>query len=633
MKNWPGAIGGETSPRAPVVLAHELPFTLGALQVEPALRRISTDQGDEEIVQPRTMQVLVALARADGAIVTRDDLTVSCWSGTVVGDDSINRVIAQLRRIAQGIGAGRFTLETITKVGYRLLDTAQPSTPELPPAGEPFAPPDASPVSASLGWHSRRIVIACALVAALVAMVLGLRAWLARPTPDRIALKSFDVIGSGVADGFAPALREEILAAFGADSRVQLDLAGPRRGEPALTGSIERGSDGGVVVLARLLDADGNPVWSPRLSSTAASPTSAARAVAGSLTDGIRCVWQGTRGALPPAPMAQWTRACELNAQDSDGNSPSATELLRDVTRAAPGFAPGWSALGAALADRVQWGEKDLRGEAEQAVSQALRLDSENADAWEAKAYLLPPFAHAAREALYRKATQVRPSDCGCEHHMLAYFLTSVGRWRDAVPEYARAVDMAPNHSASQVKLAEALAATGQAGEAQRRFTDLVRTYPEDPTILGFAIDAALWMHDYSGALRLLVSMPDSVGTRNAMVMVRAMRDHDTAALALAAQDRLRMMATGDYSLVSVQLMGEAGEGEAILPLLDRRIAKDGPLILPMLFSPAMAQARHSLAFAALTRKYGLIDYWRTSRQPPDFCREAVPPSLCATLH
>ena len=44
------------------------------------------------------MQVLVALAAADGAIVGRDDLTRRCWEGRVVGEDAINRVISRLRR-------------------------------------------------------------------------------------------------------------------------------------------------------------------------------------------------------------------------------------------------------------------------------------------------------------------------------------------------------------------------------------------------------------------------------------------------------------------------------------------------------------------------------------------------------
>ncbi|WP_297695100.1 hypothetical protein, partial [Phenylobacterium sp.] len=43
------------------------------------------------VLEPRVMQVLVALARERGEIVSRDDLIASCWAGRIVGEDAINR--------------------------------------------------------------------------------------------------------------------------------------------------------------------------------------------------------------------------------------------------------------------------------------------------------------------------------------------------------------------------------------------------------------------------------------------------------------------------------------------------------------------------------------------------------------
>jgi adenylate cyclase len=102
-------------------LAREAPVRLGGLNIEPALRRVSDDDRREAILEPRVMQVLVALSRADGRIVSRDDLAVSCWHGVVVGEDALNRVIGRLRRVLDQVGGGALQLETITKVGYRLV--------------------------------------------------------------------------------------------------------------------------------------------------------------------------------------------------------------------------------------------------------------------------------------------------------------------------------------------------------------------------------------------------------------------------------------------------------------------------------------------------------------------------------
>jgi DNA-binding winged helix-turn-helix (wHTH) protein/tetratricopeptide (TPR) repeat protein len=103
-----------------IVLAHEPDFVLGRLRVSPARRELVRGDGAREVLEHRVMQVLVALVKADGNILTRDELTLQCWEGRVVGEDAINRVMSHLRKAAHGIGAGSFDVETITKVGYRL---------------------------------------------------------------------------------------------------------------------------------------------------------------------------------------------------------------------------------------------------------------------------------------------------------------------------------------------------------------------------------------------------------------------------------------------------------------------------------------------------------------------------------
>jgi adenylate cyclase len=104
-----------------VVLSETPALILGKLRIEPSLRQVTHADGRNEIVEPRVMQVLVAMIRADGRILSRDELLARCWHGVVVGDDAINRVMGRLRRLADGIGDGAFKLETITKVGFRLV--------------------------------------------------------------------------------------------------------------------------------------------------------------------------------------------------------------------------------------------------------------------------------------------------------------------------------------------------------------------------------------------------------------------------------------------------------------------------------------------------------------------------------
>lgn len=103
----------------PVDLAEARTFELGGLAIDPVLRQLAYPDGSSETLEPRVMETFVALHRAEGAVMSRDDLIRACWRGTVVGEDAVQRVIQRLRKVATR--AGTFRIDTITKVGYRLV--------------------------------------------------------------------------------------------------------------------------------------------------------------------------------------------------------------------------------------------------------------------------------------------------------------------------------------------------------------------------------------------------------------------------------------------------------------------------------------------------------------------------------
>jgi len=105
---------------APIVLAHEPAFTIGAAELLPATREVVLN-GERSVIEPRVMQFLVALHRSDGAVVSKEDLTILCWEGRIVGEDAINRVVSRARAVAENQAGGQFRIETITRVGYRLV--------------------------------------------------------------------------------------------------------------------------------------------------------------------------------------------------------------------------------------------------------------------------------------------------------------------------------------------------------------------------------------------------------------------------------------------------------------------------------------------------------------------------------
>lgn len=96
------------------------PIRIGPVEIRPATREVLGPAG-RDVIEPRVMQVLVALIGARGEVVTRDQLVRDCWGGRAVSEDAINRAIQRIRRIGEGPAAGSFEVKTIHKVGYRLL--------------------------------------------------------------------------------------------------------------------------------------------------------------------------------------------------------------------------------------------------------------------------------------------------------------------------------------------------------------------------------------------------------------------------------------------------------------------------------------------------------------------------------
>lgn len=99
-------------------VAHARDFDLGPARVRTSLLQIHFGTRTET-VERRVMQLLVALVRADGAPVSRDELIECCWGGLIVSDDAINQSVSKLRKALAGIPGVAVT--SVPRVGYRII--------------------------------------------------------------------------------------------------------------------------------------------------------------------------------------------------------------------------------------------------------------------------------------------------------------------------------------------------------------------------------------------------------------------------------------------------------------------------------------------------------------------------------
>jgi TolB-like protein/DNA-binding winged helix-turn-helix (wHTH) protein len=113
----------DKEPQSPVALpstGFNHAFFAGDWQVEPELNRIQRS-GEAAHLEPKAMEVLVCLARANGNVVSKEQLIRQVWQDTFVTDDVLKVSIWQLRKAFQDDSKHPKVIETIPKSGYRLL--------------------------------------------------------------------------------------------------------------------------------------------------------------------------------------------------------------------------------------------------------------------------------------------------------------------------------------------------------------------------------------------------------------------------------------------------------------------------------------------------------------------------------
>jgi len=144
------------------------PFLLGPWRVLRGQNRLERDEPAEvERLENKAMDVLCVLAARAGQTVSREDLLEAVWPGRIVVEETLSRVIAQLRAALGDDARSPTYIETVPKRGYRLRVMPQPlPLPAAAPAPSPAPPP--APRSFLLRqWIGRTLAV----------LLLGAVAW------------------------------------------------------------------------------------------------------------------------------------------------------------------------------------------------------------------------------------------------------------------------------------------------------------------------------------------------------------------------------------------------------------------------------------------------------------------------
>jgi DNA-binding winged helix-turn-helix (wHTH) protein/dipeptidyl aminopeptidase/acylaminoacyl peptidase len=105
--------------------SNRLPFRLGEFEVLPESGELRGHGGVVRL-RPLLMEVLLRLAARPGEVVRRETLLDEAWERRMVNDEVLSRAIAELRTALGDDARSARYIETLPKIGYRLVAQVEP---------------------------------------------------------------------------------------------------------------------------------------------------------------------------------------------------------------------------------------------------------------------------------------------------------------------------------------------------------------------------------------------------------------------------------------------------------------------------------------------------------------------------
>ena len=630
-----------TGPSAAVDLAQEADFWLGGLFVSPSGARVRTANGEQR-VEPRVMEVLVVLVRQAGRTVTRDQLIDACWGGRIVSDDAVNRVLAQVRALARLQDPPPFLLETLPKVGVRLIPgEGAPQTFD----NEPHAPASlvrGPPASRGRGRRIWPLAVGGLAVMAVGAWIAW--AWLgsARPPAQngRVEVMQFEARSPdpGVRQAAADLPQDLVRILSGGGIQTAQE---PRKRDDAssdaelrIAGSV--GLEGGkYVTIGQIIDRrSGIVLWADRVERTPQEQASSPGDFGAQVAAVLDCTLKDRK--LAKRPLSTEAMGLYLNAcagvffQDDNGERMLA--VTRRLVTAAPGFAGAHAmhAIGAALVAnslKTPAEAAALHAEARAAAATAIKLDRRAA-----KAYC----ALAIDEGIWRD--QLRHNWFAEEHYLLqalkydpdmaparneyASLLRNTGRLIEAL-EFLKASAAADDpRYGSDPRVAMIMAAGGDVPGAEAELSKMEAH--DRVSQRGMRWTIAFWWDQPETALQKMRALSGDDTPKPQACFETYLRE-----LGARRANRVRgLPASCDLHVDRnwrVRMLAREGDIDGAYAELGGPVP-GGPLVL---YYPEMGPARADPRFWPLAKRVGLVDYWVKSGHWPDFCAEPGLPYDC----
>ncbi len=628
-----------------VDLAKEPDFRLGTIQVRPSTRQIETG-GTADTLEPRIMQVLVALARKRGQVVSRDELIETCWEGRIVGGDALNRCISKIRKL--GEVRGYFRIEAIARVGYRLwVEETGPEAATPTDAGDSVQLGSASPPSAVGNAIARlRRIPATAWATIAAVAILGAIAWwwidlngrvvdVTSPS-QRVAFFGFKAADDNPASArIAADATDRTFAEF---TRMRIDAtarAGPVNVSATdrlaratalgaayvLSGEIRTEGEEARIVIRLEDPATGTSLGESTETTPVARPfySPAARA-AFSAAANLECI-VALRAELSretPASLRAIASVC-FNIDDP--------EIAQTAARSLAEFEPDSIFFRAFLASQLTALSTrlpaDLRAErlqeADALTKEALRMAP--GDPFSVAVAVLVRTARGESPLEAERLLETAKSDGSpWAQSWLLYVrgleLLGNGRTAEAVGRLKAAEAAMPSLAGASSLRAYGLGSLGQSADAEVSFEQAFARAPDHPLLWRQWVKTAV-LDGVGDPVAVIAAAPESEQRARVACWISVLAARRAGPVGVSVESLRDCAPTYSANISIAAAFGHVDEAFDRYRALPLPLAPDSRMTL---FTPSARPMRADAKFPALAKELGLWDYWIETGSHPDIC-------------
>jgi DNA-binding winged helix-turn-helix (wHTH) protein len=578
-------------------------------------------------VEPQVLSLLSLLIENRDRLVTKDELIDAIWDGRAVSDSAISSRIKSARKLLGDDGDAQRLIRTVHGKGFRFVGDVSAEEAEGPVEDTRSAVP----------VQSKRPRILLSILGLGVLVLIGLllsRPWQAGP----VTVAVMAATASPESDGLARDLTAKLAMLSSVNERSTRLLDRTDRAKPDLRFDIDASTEGPEITSNLvLLDDQDELLWSKDFRQSRAKLSDLKQQLAYTAGKVLDCTLDTIAERKPRLDrhvVKLYLNGCAAYADLTENNIFDIERTFQKVVGVAPRFQPGWRRLllaeAATLDTYFDPSEAD-RARARQTLVAAQKINPAMPEIRVLQGETARPTAMADRMRFVEMAVRGAPED-GDIAVIHSQYLMRVGRLKDAVTEAVRSVRNDPLSPANRQAAVMALGMAGRVPEAEQELREAEALWPGASTVREARFTLYLRVGDPREALRFRESglpMPSMSPFVGSFLTARANPTPANVELALRDARALYARTPLAISHLSQTLGAFHREGQLFPILLNWQFPDKVDQVTDVLFRPALNNFRHDPRFMRVAARLGLLDYWRSTGNWPDFCFDADLPYDC----